>query len=141
MFARESKYGIAGYVPANESSSRYTILAIMTDGSLILNDQRGNEISFDPAGRLKGIRASVVKGLSQGDYKIELDHELIHGEPRIVEARATQGDHAGTLCVVKYEYGQDQRLARVVTPALQKSQSNPDEGKMTAARKDGGDQE
>lgn len=113
VFNRENPYGIACYTPDQERGSRYTRLALMTDGSFVLGDIDGNEISFDPGGGFSGVRMKVVKALAQGPFRIEFQNEIQGGEPRIVEARVKQENQTDPLHIVKYEYGPDQRLCKV----------------------------
>jgi len=116
VFNQNNRYGIVGYTPIDEGRSKYTYLALLTDGSSILADRYGNEISFDPAGRFNEIRAWVVKGLSQGNLQVEFDYEFKNGQHRIKKARVIEKDKPTTLYAVNYEYGQDGRLSKVITP-------------------------
>lgn len=135
VFNNKNKYKIAGYTPLNENNSKYKILAIMTDGSYDLIDKQGNEVSFDPAGRLNRIRARVIKGLSQGNYKIKFDYEFNNGGPGIKEAHVLKGDQSTALYAMKYEYDNDGRLSKVLTPAGKDMEIKYDEERVIVAMK------
>lgn len=135
VFNNKNKYKIAGYTPLNENNSKYKILAIMTDGSYDLIDKQGNEVSFDPAGRLNRIRARVIKGLSQGNYKIKFDYEFNNGGPGIKEAHVLKGDQSTALYAMKYEYDNDGRLSKVLTPAGKDMEIKYDEQRVIVAMK------
>jgi len=134
-FSKETDLGIAGYVPVNGSASQYKILAIMTDGSYVLGDKGGKEISFNPAGGFEEIRVRVMRGISQGDHRIEFEHEIEGEEPRIKEARVMTKESKTTMYAVKYEYGQDRRLCRVVVPPVQKAKNKLDEDRTMVVKK------
>jgi YD repeat-containing protein len=135
VFNNKNKYKIAGYTPLNENNSKYKILAIMTDGSYDLIDKQGNEVSFDPAGRLNRIRARVIKGLSQGNYKIKFDYEFNNGGPGIKEAHVLKGDQSTALYAIKYKYDNDGRLCKVFTPAGKDMEIKYDEERVIVAMK------
>lgn len=113
VFDRENPNGIACYKPEREKGSRYTSLVFMTDGSFVLGDIDGNEISFDPGGGFSKMRMKVVKAIAQGPFRIEFQNEVQGGEPRIVEARVKQESQTDPLHIVTYEYGSDQRLCKI----------------------------
>jgi YD repeat-containing protein len=74
-----------------------------------------------------------VRGLSQGDHEIKFDYEFNEGRFRIREARVMRKGLTATLYAVKYEYGQDGRLAKVTTPTGQQVSITYDQEKVVVA--------
>ncbi len=114
LFSAQNSLGVAGYVPEEESASRWRILALMADGSFTLMDRSNNRITFDPGGRVECIKTRVVKSMSQGDFRVEFDHAPGNAFPKIVQARLLKEDAKSPLSTVQYEYGENQKLCRVL---------------------------
>ncbi|MFW6119054.1 MAG: hypothetical protein ACOC7S_01815 [Planctomycetota bacterium] len=98
--------GVAGYVPEPGSQSRYDILAIMSDGSFRLVDNRGNEFALDGAGRFEAVLPAcpLVQSISCADQKITFRYTVDpSGTLRVATARAGTGEK--DRCLVHYQYG------------------------------------
>jgi hypothetical protein len=134
VFNEDNKYGVVGYTPVDGKESRYTILALMTDGSFVLGDKYEGEMSFDPAGRCIKITAKVVKEVSQRDYRVRFDYEFVDGQLRVEKAHVMKKDQTTTLYALKYEYGRYGRLCKVITPTGEMKVEYDEEKVMLARR-------
>ena len=119
VFSKQNRFHVIGYLPSRRDG-RFEVLAMMTDGSLVLKAKNGEEIMFNPAGRFKKVRARVVKGLSQGAYKVAFKYEFRKGMARIREARLLRQGRSTPLYAVNYGYDSAGRLCEVKTPSGRK---------------------
>jgi len=136
VFNENNRYKIGGYIPINEKKSKYTILALMSDASFALGTKTDSEIAFDPAGRFKDIRASVVEGFSQKDHEVKFDYDFKNGQHRIKEARVKKKENGDTLYTIKYQYDKEGRLCKIITPTMRQTNAKikNDEQQMVTAR-------
>jgi len=109
---------IAGYVPEDKSKSRFQFLALMSDGSYRLLDKVDNEVNLSPAGDFVGMipsaRHRMVKSLLDGNQRVQFTY-FLDGSGRIQVASAELRDSTDTRAhAVRYEYDEENRLARVV---------------------------
>ena len=52
--------------------------------------------------------------MSQGDSTVKFEYGFSHGAPRIRKASVTTKGRSKQIHTVRYEYGKDQKLCRVV---------------------------
>ena len=114
VFSKHNRFHVIGYFPSSHVS-RYKILAMMTDGSFVLKAKDGGKIIFDSAGRFQKMQVRVVKGLSQGGYKVEFSYNFHEGMARINEARLVRQGQSTPLYAVSYGYDSKGRLCEVNT--------------------------
>lgn len=102
---------IAGYVPENVDSSRYPILALLSDASFRLLDKGGHEVSFSSAGRFIAMGPGStehrpVKALSMGRHKIVFDYTIDNSGNFLIATAKVSKDSpfAEVLHTVRYEY-------------------------------------
>jgi hypothetical protein len=118
VFSEKGK--IAGYVPKAGATSRFAMLAILSDASFRLLDRAGNEVAFDGAGDFTGLAVAsqrrMVQFVSVGKQQVSFDYTIDQsGTVRIAKAQLTDktnGTHPTVM--VRYQYDAEGRLARVV---------------------------
>jgi hypothetical protein len=107
------RLGVAAYVPAPATASRFRGLLLLSDASFRLIEKSGCEFSFDPAGRFTGMvlaDGAAVQYRLDGDLVSAIEDpfggriDLFYSGGRIVEARS------GALAV-HYSYGRDGLLS------------------------------
>ncbi len=109
---------LAGYVPEDESQSRFVILALTSTGAFQLLDKHGNEFAFDPAGDFRGLAPGqsprMIRSLSTSEQKVVFGYAIgPAGALRIARAELSTGGEVPTASL-HYEYDRDGRLCRVV---------------------------
>ncbi|MBI4641285.1 MAG: hypothetical protein HY731_11355, partial [Candidatus Tectomicrobia bacterium] len=122
---------IAGYIPENRGKSRVQILALLSDASFRLLDTAGNEIAFNPAGEFTGMAVSperrMVASVSHGHQRVNFTYTLDRsGQIRIASAHLTDDKGGiGPTYLMYYQYNDEGRLSRVIGPASQTAQLQP----------------
>ena len=111
----KNSYNIVGYLPLDQNMSQYRALALMSDGSFLLEDRNGVKVTFDPGGRFHHLSMPVIDGVSLGSQHVVFDHEFEHNHFRIQEARLTGNGTSPTLYSVNYRYDENNRLIQVVS--------------------------
>jgi hypothetical protein len=110
---------LPGYMPSHEKTSRFQLLAILSNGGLQLIDKHGNEAMFDPgwkfARMLPSHKQRIVRSISMGGKKVTFGY-TINGAGKVIIASSslsanTQG--APVTHVIQYEYDREDRLCRV----------------------------
>jgi len=117
---------LIGYKPENKETSKYKILAPLTDTSFRLVDKAGNETSFDPIGKFDEMNVSdknlLVKTITQGNNKIKFNYTIDNsGKVIIAGANLYSGDETTRpRYAINYNYDDDDRLYAVKrsTPRL-----------------------
>lgn len=105
-----------GYVPVGSVSSLYRGLALMTDGSFVLEDRAGGRKEFGPDGRLIRVTTKVVRSCHLADLEVAFDYELGPETVRICGAKVRRKGEALPDHVIAYEYDDRGRLAGVDGP-------------------------
>lgn len=117
-FCSKTKHDVAGYVPSDDESSRFDVLAILSDASFRLTDRLGNTFEFDPAGNLSDIsfsRAHCIHYDYSYDNKVlrmtnghsEVYFEYDHRTGLIASARLPGRGS------IRYSYDDELRLNKV----------------------------
>lgn len=113
----DGKKSPIGWYPLKDGASKLKALALMSDGSYVLADARGNEFSFDGGGNftevLIGQNEPIVRALKMGKNRISFRYRL-DPEGNILIAKAWVGqDEVGAkpLYVINYDYDSTGRLA------------------------------
>jgi len=108
VFTPKNRFGIVGYLPVNERTGAYRLIALMNDLSYALVDSEGTEITFAPDGRFQEIKHEVVTTLTDGEYGVSLDYELFSHRPHVRAAQFSTMDESGpVLYQVLYAYTAD----------------------------------
>lgn len=116
-FASGDKHDLVGYTPENETTSQYSFLSLLTDGSFLLKNKNGNQTRFNAGGGFEKMTVGVVKAISQGKHKVEFDYQYNGREFGISTARMVTDGVTAPLYQVMYYYGDDGRLEKVRRPA------------------------
>jgi len=132
---KDNSYGLVGYAPKDTEGSRYAFLGVMSDGSFVLEQKNGIQISFDGGGTFTGIQVRVIKGVSQGDSTVKFEYEFSGGIPRIRKASVTNKDRSKPIHTVKYEYGKDLRLCRIIPSFEQPLKIDYHENRVVLAKR------
>ena len=131
---------LIGYKPEDEETSKYKILAPLTDTSFRLVDKAGNETSFDPIGKFDEMNVSdknlLVTTITQGNNKIKFNYTIDNsGKVIIAGANLYSSDEIARLrYAIKYNYDDDDRLYAVKrsTPRLAKIYDSSQKDKRLA---------
>ena len=115
-FDKRPSHRFTGWLPQSGTASNYKFMALMTDGSLRVEDRDGDDLEFDPAGRFRGISLPVLRALRQDDRRVELDYEYHNGRFRVRQARVMKEGLSASLYSIGYSYAPDGRLASVTGP-------------------------
>jgi hypothetical protein len=121
---------IVGYVPENQATTRFQILALMSDVSFRLLDRNGNEAAFAPDGRFAGFCPSsgtpIVKSMFAGPHKVDFGYTMgPSGSPMIASARLYKEVAHETVYAVRYEYDNEGRLCKTTPVQNQLAQNDP----------------
>lgn len=114
LFSKDNKYGIIGYLPLHEDVSKYTFMALMSDGSFILEDSDNSQYSFNSAGQLESVSIEAVESMTQDDRTINFEYELDKTGLRINRAIVRSLGSGKNLYHINYQYGDDGRLISTV---------------------------
>jgi YD repeat-containing protein len=113
---------VAGYVPEHDRTSRFQLLALLSNAGLQLLDRHGNETRFDPGWRFQSVLPSrdrrLVRSMSMGGQRVTFRYTVDHdGEVVIATAALSEdGQEDRSTCVVRYDYDEQGRLCRVRRP-------------------------
>jgi len=125
-----SKNAIPGYVSDDEKTSRYRLLAILSNAGLQLVDKHGNEVVFNSGWKFSKMLPSrdhrIVRSVSMGGQKVEFSY-TIDGSGRVIVARAALSENKARAIpthVVRYEHDDTGRLCRVRHSRAADSQSD-----------------
>lgn len=113
---RKPSQQLVGWAPDLGSKSKFQFMGLMNDGSFSVEDKDGNEIRFKGDGKFDNVTVPVLRGLRQGDERIEFNYEYRAGQFRIREARVMREGLSASLYSIRYDYGPDERLASVTGP-------------------------
>lgn len=113
---------IPGYVPAGPETSRFNIVAILTNGGLELTDKHGNRIRLTPGWGFDSLHPSpksqMVRAITTAGRRVRFGYTL-DGQGRVVIATAAVAEDesdTGATAIVRYRYDVDGRLCRVERP-------------------------
>jgi hypothetical protein len=112
---------IAGYTPETAETSRFQLLALLSNAAFRLLDKAGNEIAFAPSGAFTGMivaserrmLGSMVHGNQRVDFTYTVDAS---GQVHIASARLAEGKEGSPITVMRYLYDEAGRLMRVQGP-------------------------
>ena len=110
---------IAGYIPTSAETSRFKILALMSNASFRLLDKKGNEIAFAPSGNFDGMAVSpeyrMVKSVCQGKHKVNFKYTTDKSGKIMIASAYLLSDEKGAKPVysVQYQYDAEGRLCRI----------------------------
>lgn len=116
------KKGTAAFVPKDTETSRFQQLALLSNGGLLLADNHGNEVRFDPRWRFDSMRPALdcdmVRTISMGNRKTIFNYTISHDGRVVIASAALSEDsrYARPTWVARYEYDQEGRLCRVRRP-------------------------
>ena len=109
---------IVGYVPESVEGSHFKFLALMSDLSYRLVDQKGNEIVFNQSGEFEKLISTseeyLIKSMSSGNYAVDFSYKINEaGKPVISQAELTKDGRSDSKITMQYFYGTDDRLGKV----------------------------
>jgi hypothetical protein len=118
---------LPGYVPADATSSRFRVVALLSNGGLQIVDRHGNQIRLDRGWDFDSIlpprERQLVRSVTMGGHRVDFNYTL-DGQGHVVIATAAVAEdkpQTGSVWGVRYEYDDQGRLCRVRPPAASSS--------------------
>lgn len=110
-FAKDNSFGVLGYTPVDRERSEYQFLAMLSDGSLVLEHKSGSQLTFDRGGRFSYLVQPTVATMTQGSQEVRFEYDVAAGRYRIVAAGVFDKGKNEALYGIEYRYGRDGALS------------------------------
>jgi ankyrin repeat protein len=91
-------------------------VALLSNGSFSVEERDGNEIHFEHDGKFDNVTVPVLRGLRQGEERIEFEYEYREGQFRVRHAKVMQEGLSSPPYSIRYDYAPDGRLATITGP-------------------------
>jgi len=113
VLSADNRYGRLGYIPESDYDTDYKFIALLRNGSFLLEDQVGNQYQFNSGGNFTHYNQVVVERMTQNDFQAKIEYQFDGSDSRINYIYINPNIDGAQKYAISYLYGKGGLLTNI----------------------------